>query len=95
MALSKSIELQNGVTVNYHRVTSLNIITNVQNMIELSCYTSEAKRREEQEALENGETSDVFVHTMIMSTPYDQTITIENVYEYLKTLPEFEGAEDI
>ena len=95
MALKQEIELKNGVIVNYHRVTSLNIITNVQNMIELSCYTSEAKRREEQEALENGETSDVFVHTTIISAPYDQSMTIENVYAYLKTLPEFEGAEDI
>lgn len=95
MALYKPIELQNGVVVSYHRVTSLNIITNVQNMIEISCYTSEVKRREEQEALKNGETSDVFVHTMLLNTPYDQTSTIENIYEYLKTLPEFKGAEDI
>lgn len=95
MALNKATKLENGVIVNYHRVTSLNIITNVQNMIEISCYTSEAKRKEEQIALENGETSDVFVHTMLISTPYDQTVTVENVYDYLKTLPEFEGAEDI
>ena len=95
MALKQEIELKNGVIVNYHRVTSLNIITNVQNMIELSCYTSEAKRREEQEAFENSKTSDVFVHTTIISAPYDQSMTIENVYAYLKTLPEFEGSEDI
>ena len=95
MALNKPIELETGVVVNYHRVTALTIITNMQNMIEVTSYTGENKRREEQEALENGETSNVFTHTTILSTPYDQTITIENVYEYLKTLPEFEDAEDI
>ena len=28
-------------------------------------------------------------------TEYDETMTIEKAYEYLKTLPEFEGATDI
>lgn len=28
------------------------------------------------------------------SVPYDQYMTIESAYEYLKTLPEFEGAID-
>lgn len=27
-------------------------------------------------------------------TPYDQHVTVDNAYEYLKTLPEFEGAID-
>lgn len=30
----------------------------------------------------------------IFLLPYDQTMTIESAYEYLKTLPEFEGAID-
>jgi hypothetical protein len=95
MALKKAIELANGVVVNYHRVTSLDIITNVQNIIEVSSYTSEAKRLEEKAALENGAPADVFVSTTILSAPYEQTATIEQVYEYLKTLPEYEGAENV
>lgn len=95
MALYKNMELQNGVSVNYHRITSLHIITNVQNIIEVSSYTDVSKRVEEQLAFENEDVPNVFVHTMILSTPYDQTATIENVYGYLKTLPQFEGAEDV
>ena len=95
MALYKSMELENGVVVNYHRITSLNIITNVQNVIEISSYTSEAKREEEQKALSNGELSNVYVHTRILSAPYDQSATIQSVYEHLKMLPEFEGSTDI
>ena len=95
MALNKPIELDSGVVVNYHRIVSLNIITNVQNIVEISSYTSEKKRQEEQMVLENGETSNVFVHTSILSVPYDQSATIDTTYEYLKTLPLFEGSEDI
>lgn len=47
MAIEKPIELGNGVTVHYHRVVSVNSITNVQSVIEVASYTSEAKREEE------------------------------------------------
>ena len=47
MALGKSIELDNGVVVKYHRITSLNIITNIHNVVEISSYTNETKRQED------------------------------------------------
>ena len=47
MALLKEIELENGVKVSYHRITSVNAITNNNSIIEVSSYTSEAKRNEE------------------------------------------------
>lgn len=47
MALSKRITLANGITTNYHRVMSVNTITNNQNIIEVTSYTSKAKRAEE------------------------------------------------
>ena len=46
MALNKKIELDSGVVVNYHRVVSVNKITNIQNIIEVASYTSEDKRDE-------------------------------------------------
>lgn len=95
MALSKSIELNNGVMVKYHRITSLNIITNIHNVVEISSYTSEEKRREELRAQENEESTDIYIHTTIMSVPYNQEATIESTYEYLKTLPIFNGSEDV
>lgn len=49
MALQKQIELENGVVLNYHRITSLNKITNISNNIEISSYTNEHQREKEYE----------------------------------------------
>lgn len=95
MALTKQIELPSGITVGYHRVVSLNIITNHVNLVEVASYTSVAKRGEEQEALAMGAPMDVFIHTATYEAPYDQSMTVESAYEWVKTLPQFEGAEDV
>lgn len=47
MALKKEIELDNGVILNYHRIVSLNKITNISNNIEVNSYTSEKQREKE------------------------------------------------
>ena len=41
MALLKEIELENGIKVNYHRITSVNEITNNNSIIEVSSYFCE------------------------------------------------------
>lgn len=96
MALSKEIENGNGVTLKYHRITAISIVTNVQNAVEVASYTSDAKRQEEAEAVKGEEAADtnVYIFTTGYVLPYDQTMTVESAYEYLKTLPEFSGAED-
>ena len=47
MALQKEIELENGVKLNYHRIVSLNKITNMSNTIEVNSYTSMEQREKE------------------------------------------------
>ena len=47
MAIIKNITLDSGVIVNYHRVVSVNNITNVTSIVEVASYTSKAKREEE------------------------------------------------
>ena len=94
MALKKEIELENGIVLNYHRIVSINKITNYETIIEIASYTSEEKREIEKEALENGEAFNVFIETIFLNKEYDETDTIENLYEYLKTTEMFEGAED-
>lgn len=49
MALKKEIQLENGIIVNYHRIVSLNKITNQSNMIEMANYTSKEQREKEKE----------------------------------------------
>lgn len=92
MAIIKEIELENGVKVNYHRVVSINKVTNNQNIIEIASYTNKEKRKEEVEKL--GQETNIFIHTTYLNTPYDEKIDINNVYEYLKTLEQFKNAID-
>lgn len=47
MAIQKMIELENGVILNYHRITSLNKITNISNIIEISSYPNSSQREKE------------------------------------------------
>lgn len=95
MGLYKEIQEQNGVITNYHRIVSINIVTNINNLIEIASYTSRAKREEEINALQNKTGCDVFINTTLISTVYDQDMTIDTAYEWLKTQPMFEYAEDM
>lgn len=95
MALQKEIELPSGVVVRYHRVVSLNCITNVANLIEVASYTSAGKREEEKAAVATGEAMNVFLETTIHHAAYDQSMTIDGAYDYLKSLPDFDGAENL
>lgn len=96
MALSKAIELQNGVTVCYHRIVTLNIVTNVANLIEVCGYTSQAKREEERTAIEGAERANVYTHTVVFTAPYDQGMTVATAYDWLKAnVPDFADAEDV
>lgn len=47
MALLKEKELSSGVIVNYHRVVSVNNITNQSSNIEVGSYISESQREKE------------------------------------------------
>ena len=50
MALKKEMILENGIILNYHRVVSVNNITNQQSVIEVASYINEAQREKEKEA---------------------------------------------
>lgn len=91
MALIKAIELGNGITVNYHRIVSVNNITNHASIIEVASYTSKAKREEEKAAIATNQPMDVFISTRYLSKEYTQTLDVDAAYTYLKTLEQFDG----
>lgn len=95
MALKKRIELNNGVVVEYHRITSLRIFTNIQNTAVVASYVSQNKREEERDAIKNFEPMNVYIDTKYYNFPYNQKMSIEDAYNALKQLPEFEGATDV
>lgn len=94
MALIKEIELNNGVKVNYHRIVSVNNVTNHASIIEIASYTSKEKREQEKEAFAKGEFIDVFKETKFIEKEYEEDLNVVSAYEYLKTLPEFSGCTD-
>ena len=95
MALYKQLELSNGVVTSYHRIVSLNIITNAQNIIEVASYTSQQKRQEQLEAIQNGAGYNVFIKTEYFSAGYDQSMDIAKAYEFLKSTSVFKNSQDI
>ena len=93
MALNKKIELENGVTTNYHRIVSINKITNHSMIVEVGSYTSKAKRQEEME--KQGQQMNVYIDTSYVNKEYNETDTIKDLYDWLKTTEKFKDAEDI
>ena len=90
MALYKEIEQDDGVMTTYHRIARITITTNRQNSIIVFSYVSNRSRV-------NVSVDDfaTYQRAVTYEVPYDESMTITKAYEYLKTLPEFEGAEDI
>lgn len=94
MALVKSVELDNGVVVTYHRIVSINKITNKSIIIEVASYINKSKRQEEIEKQESGEPMSIYIDTTYLNKDYDETETIEDLYDYLKTTDKFKNAQD-
>jgi len=95
MALYKEIEETSGIITKYHRIVSVNVVTNIQNIIEIASYTSQEKREEEIDAIKNRTECNVYIKTTYRSTNYNKDMTVDTAYEWLKTLPEFSGSEDV
>ena len=98
MAIKKEIELENGIIVNYHRIVSINKITNNCNIIEVASYTSEKQRNKEKEyykSTDEDKRMNVFIEAEYIQKEYSENETIEECYEYLKKIDKFKDAEDV
>lgn len=98
MALLKPVLRPNGLTLNYHRIAMVKIDTNQQITLLMHSYLNEEARNYEKryEAGEiEGEPTFPYVDAEYMSFDYDENMSIKNAYEFIKTLPQFEGAKDI
>lgn len=91
MALKKAIKQKDGVVTNYHRILFLQQTVNRQNSIAVHSYVDEEAR--EGEKVNTFEQP--YVKSITYETDYNEDMTIETAYKYLKTLPQFEGAEDV
>ena len=89
MALQKTIVQNDGVITNYHRILYTQSLINSHNSIAVLSYINEDSRKNE--SAENRP----YTVAITYEKDYVENMTIGSAYEYLKTLPEFEGAVDV
>lgn len=91
MALYKVVRQEDGVVTSYHRVLYMMQTVNRQNSIAVLSYVDDTSR----EAEKNNTMTQPYQKSVTYEVPYDENMSIASAYEYLKTLPQFEGASDI
>ena len=91
MALRKEIRQEDGVTTSYHRILYLMQTVNRQTSIAVVSYVDETARIDEQNAV----IGQPYKQATTYEIAYDATMTIEKAYDFLKTLPQFENAENV
>lgn len=98
MALQKEITLENGITLKYHRIVSINKITNNTTIIEVASYINENERQKEIDyynSTEEEKSMNVFIEANYIDKEYSEDENIKDIYDYLKTTEMFKNAEDI
>lgn len=98
MALQKEITLDNGITLKYHRIVSINKITNNTTIIEVASYINKSERQKEIDyynSTEEEKSMNVFIETNYIEKEYNETDTIEDLYLYLKNTEQFKDAIDV
>ena len=101
MAIKKKVTADNGIVTEYHRIALITIDVNNQNTILVHSYLSADGRQIEKDYaaglynnVEAGFMKFPYVDAKYINTVYDENMTVKAAYNYLKTLPQFEGAED-
>ena len=102
MAIKKQVIAANGIVTEYHRVAMVKIDTNQQNTILVHSYLSDVGRQIEKDYaaglykdVDEGMMNWPYVDAQYLNCEYDGDMTVSKAYEWLKTLPEFAGAEDV
>lgn len=85
MALSKPIERDDGIVTAYHRILSLESYINSHIAVSVLSYVNAESRQKE----------GAYNFAITYNTDYQENMTVEQAYDYLKTLPEFEGSGDV
>lgn len=89
MALFKTIKQPDGVTTTYHRILFIDSMINSHVSIVVMSYIDEEGRKN------SSPEARAYNVTVTYEKEYEKNMTVERAYQYLKTLPQFEDAEDI
>lgn len=85
--ISSDIEVASYTSVEQREKEKTYQLTQLKNL------RGEELTEEEQEILTNG--INVYIDTSYYHMPYDKDLNVDNAYEYIKGLEEYEGAEDV
>lgn len=88
MALYKPVVQDDGVTTNYHRILYMMSYINSQISIAVVSYIDRVARDTENDKKQP------YRKYVTYETDYKENMTIEEAYLFLKTLEQFEGAEN-
>lgn len=94
MALQKTIILKNGVPMNYHRICQINNVVNKDTVLVICSYVNEEQRNREK----NNEiiySDDIYTSFDYVQMEYNDTLTIKEAYQFLKTTDKYKDAEDV
>lgn len=95
MALLKAIKQKNGIILSYHRIKDIKNVINGNTLIEVCSYVDQEEREKEKTRTEFDSIFDIYIANSTETHPYDDTLTVEQAYEYLKTLDKYKDAKDI
>lgn len=94
MALKKGIT-EGGLPLEYHRIKYITIDVHNRILVSVNSYLNDTAREYEKTCEAGGSDDYPHVAVNIFSFPYEDDMTISKAYTLLKTLPEFEGSEDV
>lgn len=89
MALEKAVKQENGLMLNYHRVLFIHSAINTRTSIAVRSYLDKESR--ELETVNQTPYNQVVTY----ETDYVENMTIDDAYEYLKSIPTFAEAIDV
>lgn len=99
MALRKKMKQANGVTTEYHRVALVTIDVNNQITVLTHSYVDGDGRQIEKDyaagKIGGRDVQFPYVDARYRNLEYEDGMNVERAYNWLKQLPEFEGAEDV
>ncbi len=96
MALKKLIIQPNGIPTEYHRIYDIENVVNKQTIIRVYSYVNEEEREKDKNKPKYSiQTDTVYIAESEEEMDYDDTLTVDDAYEYLKTLEKYSGAIDV
>lgn len=96
MAIIKEVIGDNGIPTSYHRIALLSIDVNQQCTILVHSYFDMSARQVEIDyaAGKVDVLNAPYLDATYFNAPYDPDFSVTKAYQWLKTLPQFEGAID-